>query len=67
MDNYSSVSGENGGNGKIGGFIRAYGIILFVYTSVVLFNTESYNLKGQANYCTVKDSATQDELYLCAA
>ena len=40
--------------------------VLFLIQSIILFGTENDNLKGQANYCTVKDSATEKELYLCA-
>ena len=63
MDDFSRVNGGSGGGAACGGC----GFIIFVITCIMLFGTEKYDLKGEPNYCRVKDSATQDQLYLCAA
>ena len=63
MDDFSRVNGGSGGGVACGG----YGLIVFIITCIQLFGTEKYDLKGEPNYCTVKDSATPDQLYLCAA
>ena len=56
MDDFYKVNGGAGGSAACGG----YGSIVFIITCFMLFGTEKYDLKGEANYCTVKDSATPD-------
>ena len=63
MDNFMRVKGEEP---PFFAFYRCLCLVLFLIQCIILFGTENYNLKGQANYCTVKDSATEKELYLCA-
>ena len=41
-------------------------IVLFIIQCILL-SRENYDIKGQANYCTIKDSATEKQLHLCAA
>ena len=64
MDNYGRIKGYE--PSRIGPALT-FGLVLLLIQCIILFSTENYNIKGQANYCTVKDSATEKELYLCAA
>ena len=56
MDDFKRINGGNGGFTVSSG----YGLILFIITCIMLFGADKYDLKGEANYCTVKDSASLD-------
>jgi hypothetical protein len=56
MDDYGRVNKENGCGVVWGGC----SLIVTVIISIFLFGTEKNDLKGEPNYCLVKNSATQD-------
>ena len=67
MDNFIRVRVKEAEESPFSTMYRCLCLILLLIQCIILFGTENYNLKGQANYCTVKDSATEEELTLCAA
>ena len=62
MDNFIRVKVKEAEESPYSTMYRCLCLVLLIIQCIILFGTENYNLKGQANYCTVKDSATEKEL-----
>ena len=62
MDNFIRVKVKEAEESPYSTMYRCLCLVLLIIQCIILFGTENYNLKGQANYCKVKDSATEKEL-----